>query len=183
MARYRCRPAISCYIRRTNTTQSSDAVTVQHAAPTRCAPRERPGAVQLGGHSGRSVASINRAGRASCSEVARLAAGALEAPEGTIHGMRASQSLELPGLQAEGTQISSARWPISSPDLRTRIKKEPVERSANRSRSPCVQSSRCRVGELCVPSRNRGRFTLTATPCIGKLQWPKVRCLGHGAWC
>ena len=53
-----------------------------------------------------SVASSNRAGRASCSEVARLAAGALEAPEGTIHGMRASQSLELPGLQAEGTQIS-----------------------------------------------------------------------------
>ena len=79
---------------------------VQHTAPTRCAPRERPGAVQPGGHSGRSVASSNRAGRASCSEVARLAAGALEAPEGTIHGMRASQSLELPGLQAEGTQIS-----------------------------------------------------------------------------
>ena len=85
---------------------SSDVAKVQHAAPTRCAPRERPSAVQPGGHSGRSAASSNRADRASCSEVARLAAGALEAPEGTIHGMRASQSLELPGLQAEGTQIS-----------------------------------------------------------------------------
>ena len=82
---------------------SSDVAKVQHAAPTRCVPRERPSTVQPGGHSGRSVASSNRAGRASCSEVARLAAGALEAPEGTIHGMRASQSLELPGLQAEGT--------------------------------------------------------------------------------
>ena len=160
LARYRYRPAISCHIRRTNTTQSSDAVTVQHAAPTRCAPRERPGAVQPGGHSGRSVASSNRAGRASCSEVARLAAGALEAPEGTIHGMRASQLR----WSCQACRLKEHRSPecdgVRSSGLRTNTRK-----SLARVSSPCVQSSRCRVGELCVPSRNRGRFTLTATPC------------------
>ena len=123
---------------------SSDVAKVQHAAPTRCVPRERPSTVQPGGHSGRSVASSNRAGRASCSEVARLAAGALEAPEGTIHGMRASQSLELPGLQAEGTQISSARWPISSgPSNEKRAEREPF------SLSVCLQQPVAAARALC----------------------------------
>ena len=104
---------------------SSHATKVQHAAPrarhsTLCAYSCRllehresdkdERAVQPGGRSGRSAASSKRAAgqpqavtRVSCSKVAQLAAGAIDPLEGTIHGMQASQSLELPDLQGEGT--------------------------------------------------------------------------------
>ena len=55
LARYRCRPAISCHTRRTTITQSSDAATVQHAAPTRCEPRDGHGAGQSAGRGGCTV--------------------------------------------------------------------------------------------------------------------------------
>ena len=79
LARYRCRPAISCHTRRTTITQSSDAATVQHAAPTRCEPRYGHEAGQSAGRGGCTVSSSTRQDHASCSEAAQRAAGALDA--------------------------------------------------------------------------------------------------------
>ena len=79
LARYRCRPAISCHTRRTTITQSSDAATVQHAAPTRCEPRDGHGAGQSAGRGGCTVSGSMRQDHASCSEAAQRAAGAWDA--------------------------------------------------------------------------------------------------------
>ena len=79
LARYRCRPAISCHTRRTTITQSSDAATVQHAAPTRCEPRYGHEAGQSAGRGGCTVSGRMRQDHASCSEAAQRAAGAWDA--------------------------------------------------------------------------------------------------------
>ena len=150
LARYRCRPAISCHTRRTIITRSSDAATVQHAAPTRCEPRDGHGAGQSAGRGGCTVSSSTRQDHASCSEAAQRAAGAWDAllepfqHHAGVAARTSSRSSQARRLKEHTTFERAAR---STSDLQTNTRKSPARVS-----SPCVSAVRRRRRKICVPS-------------------------------
>ena len=169
LARYRCRPAISCHTRRTTITQSSDAATVQHAAPTRCEPRDGHGAGQSAGRGGCTVSSSTRQDHASCSEAAQRAAGAWDAllepfqHHAGVAARTSSRSSQARRLKEHTTSECPAR---STSDLHSRTQRSSARATRKVPRSGVGMDGRpmfLRVHSAYVHSQGRTLYTLEPT--------------------